>query len=75
VAHVAARLHCSWDCSNSSMQEGGQTSLLTGLLLDFGVPAADPPAGCYVHCRFGNEFESEALPGALPQGQNNPRVG
>lgn len=23
---------------------------------------------------FGNEFESEALPGALPRGQNNPRV-
>lgn len=23
---------------------------------------------------FGNEFASEALPGALPQGQNNPRV-
>ena len=23
---------------------------------------------------FGNEFESEALPGALPVGQNNPQV-
>jgi homogentisate 1,2-dioxygenase len=23
---------------------------------------------------FGNEFSSEALPGALPEGQNNPRV-
>lgn len=23
---------------------------------------------------FGNNFESEALPGALPQGQNNPQV-
>ncbi|KAG2501039.1 hypothetical protein HYH03_000858 [Edaphochlamys debaryana] len=23
---------------------------------------------------FGNEFHSEALPGALPQGQNNPKV-
>ena len=22
----------------------------------------------------GNEFQSEALPGALPRGQNNPRV-
>lgn len=22
----------------------------------------------------GNEFESEALPGALPQGQNNPQA-
>ena len=25
--------------------------------------------------RTGNEFSTEALPGALPQGQNNPRVG
>ena len=23
----------------------------------------------------GNHFESEALPGSLPKGQNNPRVG
>eukprot|EP00959_Pyramimonas_sp_CCMP1952_P118827 2484465-Pyramimonas_sp.AAC.4 len=23
---------------------------------------------------FGNEFTSEALPGALPMGQNNPKV-
>ncbi|KAL6763934.1 Homogentisate 1,2-dioxygenase [Haematococcus lacustris] len=27
----------------------------------------------YLH-GFGNEFASEAIPGALPQGQNNPRV-
>ncbi len=27
----------------------------------------------YMH-GFGNEFESEALPGALPTAQNNPRV-
>lgn len=25
-------------------------------------------------CLQGNEFSSEALPGALPEGQNNPRV-
>lgn len=23
---------------------------------------------------FGNEFQSEAIPGALPKGQNNPQV-
>lgn len=28
---------------------------------------------CYLS-GFGNEFASEALPGALPEGQNNPRV-
>ena len=26
------------------------------------------------HSGFGNQFESEALPGALPVGRNNPRV-
>jgi homogentisate 1,2-dioxygenase len=25
-------------------------------------------------CGFGNDFSSEALPGALPMGQNNPKV-
>ena len=24
--------------------------------------------------KTGNEFESEAVPGALPRGQNNPKV-
>jgi homogentisate 1,2-dioxygenase len=30
------------------------------------------PVAAYL-CGFGNEFQSEALPGALPQGQNSPQ--
>ncbi|CAI5491117.1 unnamed protein product, partial [Closterium sp. Naga37s-1] len=44
-----------------------------------GGPAADASlAARFAAARymsgFGNQFESEALPGALPAGRNNPRV-
>jgi homogentisate 1,2-dioxygenase len=40
------------------------------------VPASTIESGQLYQTGFGNEFASEALPGALPQGQNSPqRVG
>ena len=35
--------------------------------------AAPPTAGVFYQSGFGNEFASEAVPGALPQGQNSPQ--
>ncbi|PNH04228.1 Homogentisate 1,2-dioxygenase [Tetrabaena socialis] len=35
---------------------------------------ASPQAPLRYQPGFGNEFESEALPGALPYAQNNPRT-
>jgi homogentisate 1,2-dioxygenase len=32
-----------------------------------------PPAELRYHSGFGNEFSSQALPGALPEGQNSPQ--
>ena len=36
--------------------------------------AAVPHAGLVYLSGFGNEHASEALPGALPVGQNNPQI-
>ena len=64
------------------VKEGGDLRYLSG----FGARASeDSPrarvpacltAVCPLPCgtAAGNEFSSEALPGALPEGQNNPRV-
>ena len=40
-----------------------------------GKPRADTPVGLHADYMpgFGNDFESEALPDALPQGQNSPQ--
>lgn len=36
-------------------------------------PSSPPPASPAYLSGFGNQFSSEALPGALPQGQNSPQ--
>jgi homogentisate 1,2-dioxygenase len=36
------------------------------------MTASAPPTAGYMP-GFGNDFETEALPGALPQGQNSPQ--
>ena len=45
---------------------------MTGQQLPEGMVRADGTTNGYMP-GFGNDFETEALPGALPQGQNSPQ--
>ena len=56
------------------MARDGKGSMNDKECRDYHPHDADAPDELRYHRGFGNHFESEAIPGALPLGRNNPRL-